>query len=396
MKARQIIHVDMDAFYASVEQHDRPELKGKAVIVGGDPKARGVVSAASYEARKFGVHSAMPMAQAVRLCPQGVVLPVRMDRYAEVSHTIHTIFERYTPLVEPISLDEAFLDVTGSIDLFGSAEQIGHDIKSQIREQTHLTASVGVAPNKFLAKLASDLNKPDGFVVITEQNKQQILDPLPVGKIWGVGEVTEKALHYRGILTIAQLRRTTAEELKGIVGNGAAELLRLACGEDDSEVEPERQRKSLSSEQTFATDIRDAAILSSVLLEEVEEVAERLRRHRLKARTVTLKLRYGDFRTVTRSETLREPTNLTKLLWEAADRVFRQWQVRSGGPLRLLGFAASGLEDEHAGQQLLFPDPEQEKLKRLDSAVDRIRDRYGKRALGRGNWTVRDNPDTTD
>ena len=396
MKARQIIHVDMDAFYASVEQHDRPELKGKAVIVGGDPKARGVVSAASYEARKFGVHSAMPMAQAVRLCPQGVVLPVRMDRYAEVSHTIHTIFERYTPLVEPISLDEAFLDVTGSIDLFGSAEQIGRDIKSQIREQTHLTASVGVAPNKFLAKLASDLNKPDGFVVITEQNKQQILDPLPVGKIWGVGEVTEKALHYRGIRTIAQLRCTTAEELKGIVGNGAAELLRLACGEDDSEVEPERQRKSLSSEQTFATDIRDAAILSSVLLEEVEEVAERLRRHRLKARTVTLKLRYGDFRTVTRSETLREPTNLTKLLWEAADRVFRQWQVRSGGPLRLLGCAASGLEDEHAGQQLLFPDPEQEKLKRLDSAVDRIRDRYGKRALGRGNWTVRDNPDTTD
>jgi DNA polymerase-4 len=396
MKARQIIHVDMDAFYASVEQLDRPELQGKAVIVGGDPKARGVVSAASYEARKFGIHSAMPMAQAVRLCPQGVVLPVRMDRYAEVSHTIHTIFERYTPLVEPISLDEAFLDVTGSIDLFGSAEQIGHDIKTQIRAQTHLTASVGVAPNKFLAKLASDLNKPDGFVVITEQNKQQILDPLPVGKIWGVGEVTEKALHYRGIRTIAQLRCTTAEELKGIVGNGATELLRLACGEDDSEVEPERQRKSLSSEQTFATDIRDAAILSSVLLEEVEEVAERLRRHRLKARTVTLKLRYGDFRTVTRSETLREPTNLTKLLWEAADRVFRQWQVRSGGPLRLLGFAASGLEDEHAGQQLLFPDPEQEKLKRLDSAVDKIRDRYGKRALGRGNWTVRDNPDTTD
>ena len=396
MKARQIIHVDMDAFYASVEQLDRPELQGKAVIVGGDPKARGVVSAASYEARKFGIHSAMPMAQAVRLCPQGVVLPVRMDRYAEVSHTIHTIFERYTPLVEPISLDEAFLDVTGSIDLFGSAEQIGHDIKTQIRAQTHLTASVGVAPNKFLAKLASDLNKPDGFVVITEQNKQQILDPLPVGKIWGVGEVTEKALHYRGIRTITQLRCTTAEELKGIVGNGATELLRLACGEDDSEVEPERQRKSLSSEQTFATDIRDAAILSSVLLEEVEEVAERLRRHRLKARTVTLKLRYGDFRTVTRSETLREPTNLTKLLWEAADRVFRQWQVRSGGPLRLLGFAASGLEDEHAGQQLLFPDPEQEKLKRLDSAVDKIRDRYGKRALGRGNWTVRDNPDTTD
>ena len=390
MVVRQIIHVDMDAFYASVEQRDRPELKGKAVIVGGDVKSRGVVSAASYEARKFGVHSAMPMAQAVRLCPQGVVLPVRMDRYAEVSHVIQSIFERYTPLVEPISLDEAFLDVTDSVNLFGPAEQIGHEIKRQIREQTQLTASVGVAPNKFLAKLASDLRKPDGFVVITEQNKREILDPLPVGKIWGVGKVTEGTLQSYGIRTIAQLRAGRFEELKSIVGNAAEELLRLARGDDDRPVEPDRERKSLSSEQTFATDIRDEPILSSVLLEEVEEVAERLRRHQIKARTITLKLRYGDFRTVTRSETLREPTNLTKPLWEAAERVFRQWQIRSGGPLRLLGFAASGLEPEQAGQQLLFPDPEQEKLKRLDQIVDRIRDRYGKRAVHRGTSTQED------
>ncbi len=387
MTRRQIIHVDMDAFYASVEQLDRPELRGRAVIVGGDPRSRGVVSAASYEARKFGVHSAMPMAQAVRLCPQGIILPVRMDRYADISHTIHTIFEHYTPLVEPISLDEAFLDVTGSLNLFGSAEQIGRDIKRQIKKQTHLTASVGVAPNKFLAKLASDLNKPDGFVVITEQNRQQILDPLSVGKIWGVGKVTEQALRSHGIATIAQLRCTPLVELEGIVGNGATELLKLARGEDEREVEPDRERKSLSSEQTFATDIGDAGILSSVLLEEVEEVAERLRRHQLKARTVTLKLRYGDFRTVTRSETLHEATNLTKPLWEAAERIFRQWRIRSGGPLRLLGCAASGLEHERAGQQCLFPDPEQEKLKRLDEAVDKIRDRYGKRAMHRGDST---------
>ena len=381
---RQIIHVDMDAFYASVEQLDRPELKGKAVIVGGDPKSRGVVSAASYEARKFGVHSAMPMAQAVRLCPQGVVLPVRMDRYAEMSHVIQSIFEQYTPLVEPISLDEAFLDVTDSRNLFGPAEQIGRRIKDEIREQTQLTASVGVAPNKFLAKLASDLRKPDGFVVITEQNKQEILDPLPVGKIWGVGKVTEAALHSYGIRTIAQLRASTCEGLGSIVGKGAEALLRLARGEDDRPVEPDRERKSLSSEQTFATDIRDESILSSVLLEEVEEVAERLRRHQIKARTITLKLRYGDFRTVTRSETLHEATNLTKPLWECAEHVFRKWQIRSGGPLRLLGFAASGLEPEQAGQQWLFPDPEQEKLKRLDQVVDKIRDRYGKRAVHRG------------
>jgi DNA polymerase-4 len=396
MEIRQIIHVDMDAFYASVEQLDRPELRGKAVIVGGDPKSRGVVSAASYEARKFGVHSAMPTAQAVRRCPHAILLPVRMDRYAEVSEVIHAIFERYTPLVEPISLDEAFLDVTGSVNLFGSAEQIGRAIKSQIKQQTRLTASVGIAPNKFLAKLASDLKKPDGFVVVTEQNKQQVLDPLPVGKIWGVGKVTEQALRQRGIQTIAQLRGTTLEELKGIIGNAAEELRKLARGEDDREVEPDRERKSLSSEQTFATDVSDEATLSSVLLEQVEEVAQRLRHHQLKARTITLKLRYGDFRTVTRSETLREATNLTKPLWETAARVFRQWQIRSGGPLRLLGFGASGLEHERAGPQLLFRDPEQEKLRRLDQTVDKIRDRYGKRALGRGNRPVQNGPEGAD
>jgi len=374
----------MDAFYASVEQYDHPELRGRAVIVGGDPHGRGVVSAASYEARVFGVHSAMPMAQALRRCPHAAVLPVRMERYAEVSHVIGAIFERYTPLVEPISLDEAFLDVTGSTNLFGSAEQIGRTIKDEIREQTHLTASVGIAPNKFLAKLASDLDKPDGFVTIDEPNKQRILDPLPVGRIWGVGKVTEKALRTHGIDTIAQLRRSTPAELEAIVGHGAAELLRLARGEDDRAVEPDRQRKSLSSEQTFATDVSDAAVLLSVLLEQVEEVAHRLRRKHLKARTVTLKLRYGDFRTVTRSDTLGEATNVTQSLWEAAERIFRRWRARSAGPLRLLGMGASGLEDERAGQQLLFADPREEKLKKLDETVDRIRDRYGKNAVRRG------------
>jgi DNA polymerase-4 len=383
-RTREIIHVDMDAFYASVERLDHPELKGQAVIVGGSPKSRGVVSAASYEARTFGVHSAMPTAQALRRCPQAVLLPVRMERYAEVSHVIRGIFEQYTPLVEPISLDEAFLDVTASIRLFGSAEQIGRAIKKTIAEQTHLTASVGIAPNKFLAKLASDLKKPDGFVVITEQNKQQVLDPLPVGRIWGVGKVTEQALQARGIATIGRLRSSTVKELEAIVGNGAAELLRLARGQDDREVESQRQCKSLSSEQTFATDIGDATILLAVLLQQVEEVAQRLRHHRLKGRTITLKLRYGDFRTVTRSDTLSEATNITQSLWETAERVFRRWQARSGGPLRLLGFAVSCLADEQAGQQLLFHDPEEERLKRLDKAVDQIRDRYGDRAVRRG------------
>lgn len=386
-RLRQIIHVDMDAFYASVEQLDHPELRGKAVIVGGDPKSRGVVSAASYEARPFGVHSAMPTAQALRLCPHAVLLPVRMERYAEVSHAIHAIFDRYTPLVEPISLDEAFLDVTDSTNLFGDAEQIGRAIKKEIKDQTQLTASVGIATNKFLAKLASDLKKPDGFVVITEQNTQQILDPLGVGRIWGVGKVTEKALRDRGLRTIGELRCSTPEQLKAVVGNAAEELLRLARGEDDRQVEPDRQCKSLSSEQTFATDISDEAILLSVLLEQVEEVAQRLRGRQFKARTITLKLRYGDFRTVTRSETLSEPTNLTKPLWQTAERTFRRWQTRSAGPLRLLGFGVSGLEPEHAGQQSLFTDPDRERLTRLDQAMDKIRDRYGKRAVHRGAST---------
>ncbi|MHC4559152.1 MAG: DNA polymerase IV, partial [Planctomycetota bacterium] len=217
-ESRQIIHVDMDAFYASVEQLDNPNLVGKAVIVGGDPQKRGVVSATSYEARKFGVRSAMPMSQAVRLCPNAMVLPVRMKRYAELSQQIHAIFEKFTTQIEPISLDEAFLDVTGSLKLFVSAKKIGRDIKCQIMEQLGLIASVGIAANKFLAKLASDLNKPDGFVVITEKDKQQILDPLPVSKIWGVGKVTEKALKSKGINTIGQLRKAPENILRSILG----------------------------------------------------------------------------------------------------------------------------------------------------------------------------------
>ena len=383
-EARQIIHVDMDAFYASVEQQDHPELRGKAVIVAGEASARGVVSAASYEARRFGVHSAMPTGQALRLCPQAIVLPVRMARYAEISRQIHAIFERYTPLVEPISLDEAFLDVTASTNLFGSDEVIGRRIKAEIKTQTHLTASVGVAPNKFLAKLASDLDKPDGFVVITESNKQAILDPLSVGRIWGIGRVTEKALRAAGIDTIGALRQYPTAALKAIVGNGAAELQMLARGQDDRDVVPDRQRKSISSEQTFAKDVDEENALLRTLLEEVEEVARRLRHNGLQARTVTLKLRYGDFRTVTRSQTLNEATNLTQPLWEAAQNIFLTWNTKSAAALRLLGFGASGLEPEGSGQASLFADPQTEKLKRLDETTDKIQQRYGRRAVHRG------------
>ena len=374
----------MDAFYASVEQLDNPELLGKAVIVGGDPKARGVVSAASYEARKFGVHSAMPMSQALRLCPEAVVLPVRMKRYVEFSKRIRTIFRQYTPQIEPISLDEAFLDVTGSLRLFGGAERMGRAIKDQIKEQLYLVASVGVAPNKFLAKLASDLEKPDGFVIITEQDKQHVLDPLPVARIWGVGKVTQKALKSQGIETIKRLRETPAEILSGIFGEQAEHVLRLAQGIDNRPVESSREAKSISSERTFATDISDKNILLNVLLGQVEDVAHRLRMNDLEAKTITLKLRYDDFRTITRSRTFADPTDVTSTLWQQAKQALLKWHKKSAGALRLLGFGVSGLQKAGSGQRQLFCEPDREKDKRLDKAFDRIRDKFGYDALRRG------------
>jgi len=379
----QIIHVDMDAFYASVEQRDSPELKGQPVVVGGSVKSRGVVAAASYEARRFGIHSAMPMARAIKLCPNLIVLPVRMGRYAEISEKIHAIFEQFTPVIETISLDEAFLDVTGSVKLFGAAEKIAIAIKNDVKEETDLTASVGVAPNKLLAKIASDLKKPDGLVIITEKNKQEILDPLPVGKLWGVGKVTEKSLHLAGIYTISQLRTKTVEQLKTIVGNFAEQLLEFAQGNDKSEVEPYRVAKSISTEQTFETDTNDKNFLLGVLLVEVETVAQRLREGNIKARTFTIKFRYGDFRSITRSKTLSEPDNSTSVLWQSCQNIFKQWYARERGPLRLVGFEASHFATEDTGQMLLFGADKDNRQKRLDEAVDKIRKRYGDDSLKR-------------
>ena len=381
---RQIIHIDMDAFYASVEQLDNPTLVGKAVIVGGAAEARGVVSAASYEARKFGVHSAMPMGRATRLCPQAVVLPVRMQRYVELSRQIRNILDRYTTKVEPISIDEAFLDVTNCVRFLGPATTIGRNINNAIKEEVKLTASVGIAPNKFLAKLASDLHKPDGFVVITEENKQEILDPLSVSKIWGVGKATEKTLLSHGIKTIADLRTQPLASLKAIVGNCAADLLALAQGEDDRQVETETQAKSLSSEETFATDIVDYDALKNVLFGQVQEVAERLRHKELQANTIVLKLRYGDFRTLTRSKSLTEPTATTEILWQVAKEVFQKWYDKDGGALRLIGFGVSGLVSEQEGQKTLFEDPLEKKHKSIDKTVDAIRQKFGRDALKRG------------
>lgn len=381
---RQIIHVDMDAFFASVEQRDNPRLKGKPVLVGGSPQARGVISAASYEARPFGVHSAMPTSRALRLCPHAVLLPVRMDRYLECSRQIHDIFSRFTARVEPVSIDEAFLDVTGCVRLLGPAEQIGRRIQSAIRDGLQLTASLGLAPNKFLAKLASDLQKPGGFVVITEENKQAILDPLPVTKIWGVGKVTAGTLESRGIRLIRDLRTTPLPQLQALVGNAAPDLLDLSQGIDDRPVEPESQAKSLSSENTFPEDLLDPAALLPVLLAQVEEVAQRLRRKNLLAGSLTLKFRYADFRLITRSKTLPEPTATTQTLWHYAKELFQTWHRQSAAPLRLIGFGAAGLTGKNKGQLLLFPDPDEEKQAKLDQAIDAIQKHFGPDSLRRG------------
>ncbi|MCK4998401.1 MAG: DNA polymerase IV, partial [Anaerohalosphaera sp.] len=379
---RKIIHVDMDAFFASVEELDNPELKGKAVVVGGDVSQRGVVAAASYEARRFGVRSAMPMSRAVRLCPGLVIVRPRGGRYAEVSGMIHEVFERYTPLIEPISLDEAFLDVTGSIGIWDSAEQIGHEIKDAIKDEPGLVASVGIAPNKFLAKLASDLDKPDGFCVITEENKQAILDPLDVGRIWGVGSVTAKKLKEHGIVRVRQLRGMHIEHLRGIVGNLAEQLLELSQGIDGRKVELPGQAKSISQEETFAEDIGDKEVLLAVLGGQVELVAMRLRGAGLAAKTLTLKLRYGDFQTITRSRTLDEATDVTKILWDEAKGVFEKWACRGFRPLRLLGFGVSGFVEAGSQQKGLF-DGADDKQKQLDKTVDEIKKRYGKGMIGR-------------
>jgi DNA polymerase-4 len=376
---RYILHIDMDAFYASVEQMDNPSLKGKPLIVGGTVSQRGVVAAASYEARKFGVHSAMPTSQALKLCPSIILLPVRMERYSAISQQIIKIFNDFTPDVEQLSLDEAFLDVTGSLTLFGSAEKIGRDIKNRIKTEIGLTASVGIAPNKFLAKLASDLQKPDGFVIITEENKQQILDPLNISKIWGVGKVTAAALNKIGINTILQLRETPLKTLQTILGNRAEDLLLLAQGIDDRPVEPNREAKGMSAEETFPKDVSDKAALLEVLFAQVEEVAARLRNENVEGKTITLKLRYRNFKTITRSHTFAIPTNVSKVLWEEAKKVFEEWYTKSAGALRLLGFGVSNLSTESGGQKSLFSleAPADNKQKKVDEVFDKIKKKYG-------------------
>ena len=382
--ARRVIHVDMDEFFVAVERMENPSLRGKCVLVGGDPKGRGVVSTASYEARKFGCHSAMPMATAVRLCPDAVILPPRAGRYREVSRRIFDIFERYSPTVEPLSIDEAFIDVTGCERLHGPAQKVAYEIQRAIRDELGLSASIGIAPNKFLAKLASDLQKPAGMVLITERTVHTVLDPLPVAKLWGVGQATAARLGQLNITTIGQLRKTDVDLLRGQLGEVGEHLWQLASGIDDRPVVPDSRAKSISSELTFAEDVDDVEELRRVLLGQAELVARRLRRHELRTRTVTLKLRTGDFETLTRSKTLPSPASGTEDIWRAAEALLATWAAgEEKRPLRLIGVAAAQLVGIGGEQMELFEDPKANKQRRVDKAVDKIVDRFGADAVGR-------------
>lgn len=390
-----ILHCDMDAFYASVEERERPELVGQPVIVGGSAEKRGVVSAANYVARRYGVHSAVPAATAHRLCPHGIFLPPRISYYAEVSRQIRDIFERFTPLVEPLSLDEAFLDVTGSEHLFGSAVEIGRQIKQLVREETRLVVSVGVAPNKFLAKIASDLQKPDGFVVVEPEKVQEFLDPLPIERLWGVGKQSSKAFERLGIRTIGQLRQWPLESLQNRFGAYGEYLWQLAQGIDDRAVVPEREAKSISHETTFEEDIDDPEVLRAWLLDLTEQVAWRLRRNGLRGRTVQLKVRFADFSTITRSRTLPEPTDITHELWQAADEMLCHRLPAGHLPVRLIGMGVSALSEKGVVQKLLFDQDERKKQADLDATADQIRERFGSSALRRAA-SMRDQDEDAD
>ena len=379
-----ILHIDMDAFYASVEERENPSLIGKPVIVGGSAHSRGVVAAANYEARKFGVHSAMASARAERLCPHAIVLKPRIDYYATVSRQIRGIFEQFTSLVEPLSLDEAFLDVIGSEALFGPAAEIGRQIKQRIRSELRLVASVGVAPNKFVAKIASDVKKPDGFVVVEAEEVQSFLDPLPVGRLWGVGKVTGQVFERLAIRTIGQLRQMPLGTLNDLFGSCGEHYWRLAQGLDDRRVVPDREAKSISNEITFAEDIADLDVLRAILMGLVAQVARRLRCHALQGRTVELKVRFADFKTITRSLTLAASTNITQELLEAGVELLTTRLPPQHLPVRLLGFGVTNLDDASTVQQQLFREPGRERLRDLDRVADQITAKFGKQSIQRG------------
>ncbi|MEL7500055.1 MAG: DNA polymerase IV [Planctomycetota bacterium] len=380
-----ILHVDMDAFYASVELRDQPHLRGLPVVVGGSPQGRGVISAASYEARKFGVYSAMSSAQALRLCPNLVFAKSRMDHYAAISKQIREIFFRFTSLVEPLSLDEAFLDVSGSQRLFGDSITIGKTIQKAIDVELNLPASVGVAPNKYLAKVASDLKKPNGFVVVEPDAVDAFLEDLDIARVWGIGPKTAKKFHALGVRTIGQLKRLPKGTLKQSFGLNADHFWRLSRGLDTRPVVPDRIAKSVSHETTFAQDIETLEPLQAWAIELADQVGRRLRRHNIFGKTIQLKLRFHDFRTITRSATLEQRSQTTQVIADQVKQLLNAAWTAEPMPIRLIGVGVSNLSRDAQQQLHLFDQDEKDKSDRVDSAADAIRDKFGGSAVQRAS-----------
>ena len=375
---RIIMHVDMGAFFASVEQLDHEEYRGKPLIVGG-LGGRGVVSTCSYEARKFGVHSAMPTAKAMKLCPQGIFIRGNYPRYSEVSRQIFDIFEHYSPLIEPLSIDEAFLDISGMEHLMDNPLQYAKKLKHEIKEKTGIVASVGIAPNKFLAKIASDLDKPDGLVVVDKGKVQEFLDPLPVRRIWGVGAKTAMVLERLQIRTIADLRKMTYDVLHKTFGaKTASHLFMLAQGKDERPVAPRGRAKSIGNEVTFGEDLQNAEDALQVLLELSVKVGWRLRKAGFKAKTIQLKLRTRDFTTYTRQKQLFEPSNYDNDIYTAIQDLFTVLNITHS--IRLLGVSASGFDEMESLS--LFHDKKKDKLYQT---IDNINSKFGKLGVTRGS-----------
>jgi DNA polymerase IV len=381
---RFIVHVDMDAFFASIEQRDDPALKGKPVVVGADPKngrGRGVVSTCSYEARKFGIHSAMPVSQAFALCPQAVFVPPDIEKYSQASRDAYKIFYEFTPQLEPVGIDEAFLDITKSFHLFGTPENACRELKKRIKEKILVTASAGLAPNKFLAKIASDLNKPDGFTEIRPEDISTVIWPLSVGKISGIGKKSEAFLNARGIKTIGDLARADIKALREWFGSCADNLHALANGHDASEVTYGGEAKSVSNETTFENDLFDKEKVMAALLELSDKVSMRLREYGFKGRTITLKLRFSDFTTYARSITIEKPTNFCDNIFSLIKELYNAFSV-SLKPVRLVGVKVSNLNCD-GGQIYLFDKEADEKKEKKHVAVARIRSKFGEDAIVR-------------
>ena len=387
------MHVDMDAFFASIEQLDHPEYKGHPVIVGG-LSSRGVVATCSYEARKFGVHSAMPISRAKKLCPDGVYVYPRMDRYKEVSHQIFSIMKEFTPHIEPLSIDEAFLEVSGMSTMYSGPKALGRSIKDRVFEKTGLIISAGLAPNKFLAKLASDLDKPDGLVVIPYGREKEILAPLPIKRIWGVGPRTEKILKTGGFHLMRHIQALPDEScLIPLVGNQARRIWELANGIDDRPVETDRKIQSIGAEETYEEDLTDGSAIELEFRYFANRLSKRLRKRNLLGRTVSIKVRYDDFTTVSRQKRLDTPSDHEHVFFETAlllwnklmqDKTSGLTFMDPPGPIRLLGLTVSGLDEEVPMQDSLFESPKNETENKLAGVLDSLESKFGETAVMSG------------